>query len=243
MIGRVILAALLAGIAAGLVMGAIQHARLTPLILEAETYETAGHAHDHATPSSTAEQPAAETQPAESHEHDDGWKPADGWQRTFSTTANWALAGAAFAALMAGISLITGLPITRANGVIWGLCGFLAVAVAPAAGLSPELPGMPAADLYARQIWWVGTILATGIGIYLIAVRRELWAVVLAIIVIGLPHIIGAPAAESGETSVPAELAASFVANSIAASAIFWTVLGLFLGLAYDRYAKDIYAT
>ena len=32
MIGRVILAVLLAGIAAGFIMGAIQHLRLTPLI-------------------------------------------------------------------------------------------------------------------------------------------------------------------------------------------------------------------
>ena len=39
MIGRVVLAVLLAGIAAGLVMGAIQHVRLTPLILEAEAFE------------------------------------------------------------------------------------------------------------------------------------------------------------------------------------------------------------
>ena len=36
MIGRVLLAALLAGIAAGLIMGAIQHVRLTPLILEGD---------------------------------------------------------------------------------------------------------------------------------------------------------------------------------------------------------------
>ena len=40
MIGRVLLAALLAGIAAGFIMGVIQHVRITPLILEAEVYET-----------------------------------------------------------------------------------------------------------------------------------------------------------------------------------------------------------
>ena len=60
MIGRVVLAALLAGIAAGLIMGAIQHVRLTPLILEAETYEKAAPSHDHAAAGGT-EQPAAET--------------------------------------------------------------------------------------------------------------------------------------------------------------------------------------
>ena len=45
MIGRVLLAAVLAGLAAGLVMGVIQHVRLTPLIVEAEKYEHLAHGH------------------------------------------------------------------------------------------------------------------------------------------------------------------------------------------------------
>ena len=231
MIGRVLLAALLAGIAAGLIMGAIQHVRLTPLILEAEIYETQGHDH----PVGVA---ADEPSPA-----DDGWAPADGWQRTLATSTTQALAGAGFAALLAGISLLTGLPITRENGVIWGLCGFLAATVAPAAGLPPELPGMPAGDLLERQIWWVGTIAATASGLYLIAVRRGTWAMALAIVLIGLPHIIGAPVPVSHESAVPPHLAASFAANAIAAGAIFWSLIGTFLGLTLDRFAKDVYAT
>ena len=231
MIGRVLLAALLAGIAAGLIMGAIQHVRLTPLILEAEIYETQGH--------DLAKGVAAdERSPA-----GDGWTPADGWQRTLATTATQAMAGAGFAAILAGISLLTGLAITRENGVIWGLCGFLAATVAPAAGLPPELPGMPAGDLLERQIWWVGTIAATASGLYLIAVRRGTWAMALAIVLIGLPHIIGAPVPVSHESAVPPHLAASFAANAIAAGAIFWSLIGTFLGLTLDRFAKDVYAT
>lgn len=221
MIGRVLLAALLAGIAAGLIMGIIQHVRLTPLIIEAETYETAGQAHDAA---------AAE---------DEGWKPAGGWQRTLATTATAAMTGAAFALLLAGISLVAGLPITRRNGVVWGLCGFLAVTLAPAMGLPPELPGMPAGDLVTRQIWWLGTIAATGIGLYLIATRREIWALAAAIVIIALPHLVGAPQPVSHQTAVPAQLAATFVANSIAAAAVFWSLTGTFLGLVINRFAPD----
>ena len=231
MIGRVVLAVLLAGIAAGLIMGAIQHVRLTPLILEAETYETQGH-------------DIAEGLAADEHSFaDDAWTPTDGWQRTFATTATQAMAGAAFAAILAGVSLLTGLPITRENGVIWGLCGFLAATVAPAAGLPPELPGMPAGDLLARQVWWAGTIAATAGGLYLVAVRRHTWAVALAIVLIGLPHVIGAPIPVSHESAVPPHLAASFAANAIAAGAIFWSLIGIFLGLTLDRFAKDVYAT
>lgn len=220
-------------------MGVIQHVRLTPLILEAESFEQVATVHDHGTESGST----ADGGTAVPHEHEEGWSPADGWQRTLSTTATAAMAGAAFAALMAGLSLVGGIPITRSNGIIWGLCGFLSVTVAPSAGLPPELPGMPAADLLARQVWWLGTIAATGAGIFLIATRRETWAMALAVLLIGLPHALGAPAAITHESAVPAALAARFAANAIAANAIFFALIGLFLGMALNRYAEDFHAT
>lgn len=243
MIGRVILAVILAGIAAGFVMGVIQHVRLTPMIIEAEAYERAGatHSHDAAAPA-TAESPAA----AGGHDHDhgdDGWKPAEGWQRTLSTTVSSLMQGAGFAAILAAVSLITGLPINRQNGWIWGLCAFLAMTLAPAAGLPPELPGMPTADLFSRQVWWVATAALTAAGIYLLAARRESWAIVPALVMIAAPHVIGAPLAVHSETQLPPGLAAAFAANSIAANAVLWMLTGLFLGLVLDRTAKDIYAT
>jgi len=246
MIGRVVLAALLAGIAAGFIMGAIQHLRLTPLILEAEAYERAGDVHSHApAPEAAAGEPSAAAPADDGHDHDhgEGWMPEDGWQRTLATTATAAMAGAGFAAIMAAISLITGLPITRRNGIVWGLCGFLAATLAPAAGLPPELPGMPAADLASRQIWWVATIAATAAGIYLLAVRKDVWAIGLAVLLIAAPHIVGAPVAVHGDSTLPSGIVAAFVANSLAANAIFWSLIGLFLGLVLDRTAKDIYAT
>ncbi len=235
MIGRVILAVLLAGIAAGIVMGFIQHVRLTPLILEAETYEVAEGGHEAAAPA-VAAAPDASGQAADeagtgqaqnhnahdlgSHDHGDAeWKPGDGLERTLDTSIATIIQGVAFAAVLAGLSFLIGIPINRANGMIWGLCGFLAATLATSAGLAPELPGMPAADLTARQIWWIGTAVATGAGIYLLAVRRELWAICVAIILIGLPHVVGAPMPEDAASKVPAELAATFAANSSARSA------------------------
>lgn len=246
MIGRVVLAVLLAGIAAGLVMGAIQHVRLTPLILEAEAFERAGDpaSHSHAATPDAGTPTAGEAESdGHDHDHGEGWAPEDGWQRTLATTVTAAMTGAGFAAMLAAVSLLIGLPITRRNGIMWGLCGFLAVTLAPAVGLPPELPGMAAADLFARQVWWVGTIAATAAGIYLIATQKRLWTLGLAAVLIIAPHVIGAPVAPHGEGMVPAELVARFVANSIAANAIFWCIIGLFLGLVMDRTAKDIYAT
>ena len=226
MIGRVVLAALLAGIAAGLIMGIIQHVRLTPLILEAERLETpqtvAAHSH------------------GEDHDHG-GWHPADGWQRSLATALTTVMAGAAFAAVLAGISLLSGMAITRCNGMVWGLCGFLAVTLAPAMGLPPELPGMAAGDLTMRQVWWVATVALTAAGIYLIVRRREAWAVAIALVLIILPHAVGAPPPVHAESTVPAELAARFTANAIAANAVFWLLIGQFVAIALSLAAKDIY--
>ena len=231
MIGRLVLAALIAGMAAGFIYGGVQHVQTTPLILAAEVYETAP-AHDH----------AAAPAPALEHEEEE-WAPADGWQRTLSTTISSMITGAGFALLLAGVSLLTGLPITPKNGLIWGICGFLAATVAPGAGLAPELPGMPTADLVLRQIWWVATIAATGAAIFLIATRRELIWLAAAAILIALPHIIGAPQPLTHETAVPAGLAASFAANTIAASAVLWSLIGLFLGLALEKFGREAYAS
>jgi cobalt transporter subunit CbtA len=126
MLARVLLAVLFCGVAAGLVMGVIQHVRLTPLILEAEKFETA-EPHNHA----GATAPAAHAHEAEV------WAPADGWERTKFTFLASMLSGTGFAALLASVVLLLGAPLNRENGWIWGLCGFLAVSLAPAAGLAP----------------------------------------------------------------------------------------------------------
>ncbi len=242
MIGRVILAALLAGIAAGLFYGAVQHVRLTPLILEAEKYETAGdgHSHDHgAAAATTMTGESAQTPAAEAPAEDTSWAPGDGTERTFYTFLTSIIAGAGFAAMLAGISLLSGIRITPRNGLLWGLAGFLAVHLAPAASLPPELPGMPAGDLLTRQVWWVGTIIATGIAIWLFTQRREMWAKVVAVVLVALPHIIGAPMPPTHESAVPAVISAAFAANTLAVAALMWLAIGGFLGLAMDRFVKE----
>jgi cobalt transporter subunit CbtA len=228
MIGRTVLAALLAGLLVGLFISGIHQWRLTPLIAAAEAFEhtteAAPHAHDSNAASTTAD-----------HEQGDGWKPAEGFQRIAATSAAWMLSGMGFALLLAGVSMVTGLAITSKNAVVWGLCGFLAISVAPAAGLAPELPGMPAADLTARQVWWVATAVATAVGIYLISSRKGAGWLVAAALIIAAPHLIGAPQPVSHDSAVPAALAASFVGNSMAVAALFWSLLGIGLGLALPR--------
>jgi cobalt transporter subunit CbtA len=222
MIGRIVLAALLAGLFAGLILGGIQYFRITPMIVAAEAFETA---------------------PPHQHDAAPEWQPADGLERTLYTTATVALIGAGYALVLAAISLLSGIPISRANCLIWGVCGFMAMSLAPAAGLPPELPGMPAGDLVLRQVWWVATVAVTGLGLYLIATRRTLLPIALAVALIALPHLVGAPQPSSQETAVPAGLAAAFASSTLAAAAVFWSLIAVFLAYALKRFESELYAS
>lgn len=224
---RIVFAAVLAGAVAGLAYAAIQQWRVVPLILEAETYETADHHHGVETaPHAHASAEAAEP-----------WAPADGFERTAYTTLATVLAGVGFALIMGAISVLTGIAITPQNGVIWGLAGFLTFSLAPAFGLSPELPGMAAAEVGPRQVWWWGTALATGLAILAIAWFRTPWVILGALVVAAVPHILGAPMPADHHSAVPAHLASAFAASALAASLLFWLALGTILGWANNRFS------
>ncbi|MDF2800035.1 MAG: cobalt transporter, partial [Devosia sp.] len=152
-------AALVAALCAGLVASTIQHFRVTPLILHAENFEGEGaHSHGEATPAEHSHAPGTPV-----HDHGaDEWTPQDGWERTGYTVLANLLAAAGFALVIGAVGLLANIPITPGNALLWSLAGFASFTLAPAFGLPPELPGMPAADLGARQLWWVATALATG---------------------------------------------------------------------------------
>jgi cobalt transporter subunit CbtA len=225
MTARIIIAAALAGLIAGLVVSVVQQFRITPLIVAAEQYEQAG-GHDHAGAPDQANNSAA----VDSHADQEAWAPRDGMERTLFTLAANIVAGVGFALVLAAASLLTGLPLNLANGAVWGLAGFAAFMLAPSAGLPPELPGMPAADLAARQAWWWATVAATGIAIVLAVCFVRPWAWIAGLVLVLLPHVFGAPQPLSHDSAVPAALATSFAANAIVAQAVFWVVLGTALG-------------
>lgn len=227
MIARVLLAAVIAGMIAGAAATAIQMWRVVPLILQAETYESGGAAHSHA--------PAAAEQVGHVHEAAETWAPADGAERTLYTLLSNILMGVAFAFLLTAAVMFTGRDITPANGVVWGLLGFVIFTLAPNAGLAPELPGMPAAKLVARQAWWWGTVAATAGGIALIAFVPNILSKAVGAALIGLPHMIGAPYPESHESAVPAALAAEFAAANMVSMALFWIILGIAAGWLLER--------
>lgn len=223
MLRRILLVAVIAGAVAGLVATAVQSVRLWPLIAAAERFEQTGEAHPH----------------GDGTAHDAGWMPEDGGERIAFTALFNVLAGFGFALLLNGALVLRqavqrGSAPDTATGALWGLAGFACFALAPALGLPPELPGMQAPELADRQIWWVATATASAAGLALLVFARPAASKALGAVVLVAPHVIGAPYThETG--SVPAELAAQFVAASLAAAAVFWIVLGAVSGWLHRR--------
>ena len=230
---RIFFAVILAGLASGAVLAAVHQWRLAPLILQAEVYEDADAAKAEAAPVHQHDAAA----PAHEHEAAD-WAPSNGFQRIGLTVVADIFAAIGFAFILAAASILTGLPVTAANGVIWGLCGFLIFQLLPAFGLPPELPGMPAADLVSRQMWWWGCAIVSATAFFGIAKFRNGPAVAIGAVLLLLPHVIGAPPIPETETSLPAHLATSFAASALTASAAFWLVLGPLYGWLSERLAR-----
>jgi cobalt transporter subunit CbtA len=213
---RLLLAGIGAGLLAGLVVSIAQFGTTTPLILAAETYETpgAGHAPDRQSTSVPEADPA----------------------RIAGTILANLVTGAGFGLLLVAAFAVRGEAPGAMRGLAWGAAGFVAVALAPALGLPPELPGSRAAALEARQLWWLGTVLATAGALWLLAFggRYRL----LGLLVLPIPHLFGAPRSELVGGSPPPELAAHFAAASLVVGAIFWTTLGASAGWLSARVSN-----
>nr|WP_314084579.1 CbtA family protein [uncultured Shinella sp.] len=259
MIVRYLLAALVAGLFSGVLMTAAQEARVVPLILHAEEFEgEAAPAGEGSTPATTdgaaatqehsslgavildvasALSPISVAYAHDGEDHEDGGIMF-GMSRFSGTLLANLVTGTGFALLLAGFSLVSGNPITVANGALWGAAGWLAVHMLPAIGLPPELPGFPAADLTQRQIWWVATVALSAAGLYLLFLKPGIVAKVAGVVLLAAPQVYGAPQPSDISSNVPAVLGAEFAVAALATTLFFWIVLGLSLGFANEKIAK-----
>jgi cobalt transporter subunit CbtA len=248
MIIRLLSAALVAGFLASVVATGLQLTLTSPLILQAETYEGEG-AHAALPPSLDETSFAALIVPAHAHAHGEGghdhgkadaWQPAPGLQRMAFTGLATLVGGVGYALLLAAVMLALRREPTPQGGLVVGIAGFLAVVLAPAIGLPPELPGMGAAPLVLRQSWWLMTVVATGLGLYLIAVRRVPLTILGGLVLIVAPHLAGAPQSiDTVSSQVPPATAAQFAARALAIGFVFWAVIGLAYGWAWGLFGRE----
>lgn len=238
MFKRIVFSAALAGVVAGVLLTGIQQLQVAPIIVEAETYEADGSEGEAEAVGSAGEAHA----PADggSHAHDghepDGWSPADGFERTFWTgVANVGMAVGFALLLVAAFSLREN--VSWRQGILWGLGGYAAFFALPALGLAPELPGTEAAALESRQTWWLVTVTLSAIGVALIGLTRGWRWKAAAVVLIAVPHLIGAPHPEIGHSPAPAELVRTFIVATAIANAVFWVVLGAGCAIAFRKLA------
>ena len=207
---NVVFVAAIAGLLAGMAMAAMQSFATVPLILQAETFENAA-------------EPAAH-QAAAGHDHGDAAAAVEAHDHS-------ALVLVAVSEALGGIA-------GWRQGLVWGFAGFAVFTLAPGLGLPPELPAMPAADLVARQAWWIATVVATAGGLGLIAFSRSLLPALAGVALIVAPHVVGAPQPVSHDSPVPAGLHHEFVVAVTVTNLVFWVFLGALVGVVRQRLTR-----
>jgi cobalt transporter subunit CbtA len=260
MFKRLFAGALFAGLGAGALAALIELTFVVPLIHEGEMYETGAlihfgaagsqeHVHEEADAAAPATAgavaltdvaPVAEAEADHDHSgHDHGGAPENPLTRAISTTGFFMVSYTGFALLLlAGFALAerAGHSVNARSGVIWGLCGFFALQLAPAFGLPPELPGGSGAALEARQVWWAACVASTAGGLALLAFGRNALALGAGAVLLAAPHLIGAPTAAFAGVAPP-ELSAHFTARVLGAGAVCWALLGTIAGAIWSPKA------
>ena len=228
---NIVFTAVVAGLLSGLLLTAMQSFSTVPLIMEAETFESAGD------PVAAGEGLSAEpSAPAALEAEEEAWMPADGAERLIYTAGANMLAGIGFGLVLLSLEEALGSIRGWRRGLLFGIAGFVTVSLAPGLGLPPELPGMPAAELGPRQVWWMATVVSTGVALGLLVYTRSAGLAALAIVLLIAPHLVGAPLPVSHETAVPHELHARFVNAVYATNLVFWAVLGASAALLRERF-------
>lgn len=220
MLKRILAAGLVGGIAGGIVVGAIESVTTVPMIIHAEAFEEIA---------ATGLTFLAHAPGEHAHGGEEG-----GMRLILTFLATIAVA-VGYAWMLLAVMYAKGSEITMKSVIPFAIAGFFATGLAPALGLAPELPGAAAADLEARQIWWAFTALATAIGIGAIYFGRSLPWAVGGLVLIVLPHVVGAPQPDGMASDVPAELAAHFASTSLVIHALIWIVPAAIAGYAMSR--------
>lgn len=260
---RLFLCALAVGLLTGLFDSLVQRWQVVPLIAAAEVLETAAE---------PAQSPADHA-PAQAagHVHADGvahshtanvaaWSPQAGAERTAYTvlanvlnavgTALLLLALMAFVSRQrAGLGQSAPQTVGRTvrHGLLWGGAAWVCLFALPALGLPPELPGMQAAALHTRQLWWVLAAVCGAGGLAVLFMVQSSWRV-LGLAVLALPFAIGAPeqlgspfAGLSADAAVQMQaLAKRFVLATALASALQSLLLGVLCLAAAKRWLNPL---
>lgn len=229
MFSRILTSAVFAGAAAGLIAALLQLFFVQPVLLHAELYEGGDLVHFGAETTVSAVQDLGGIDVMR-----------DGLSILFTMLT---YTGYAFL-LIAGMALAQdrGARIDGRTGILWGVAGFIAFHFAPGLTLAPEVPGVAAADVAQRQVWWFATVIAAAIAMWLIAFGTGWASWAVAAVLLLAPHVIGAPEPEVFTGPVPTELGALFAARAFGVGMAAWVLLGSFAGFFWQREGQHALA-
>lgn len=226
MFTRIITSALLAGAGAGFIASLLQLGFVQPVLLHAELYESGQLVH------------FGSSTPISGHQEVDGFDALrDGLSIAFTIAiyCGYALI------LVAAMALATerGAIVTARNGIIWGIAGFIVVHLAPGFSLAPEVPGVAAADITARRVWWFATVGTAAIAVWLIGFGKSWIAWGIAATLLVIPHVIGAPEPDTFAGPAPTEIGALFASRALGIGLAAWVLVGLFAGYFWSREVAE----
>ena len=227
MFKNIITCAVFAGAFSGIISSILQLFLVSPLLFEAELYESGMRVHFNplGSPESPAGAPNLWDNPAR-HLMTLGFNLV-----TF--TGFGFLLTAAFALLERKNYIIK-----KEQGIIGGLCGFLILYLVPTIGLPPTLPGTIETIVETRQVWWLSAVALTGTGIFILIFQKTAPAIILGILFLILPHLFGYPEGEIYYGVAPPELAGKFSARSSSVGLISWLILGLITSQIWSNLKK-----
>jgi len=248
---RLIWSALAAAVLVGSVQTGVQRWQAAPLILSAEVYED-----QKAETPAPSEALAAHTHAealAPEHEHgaDTEWAPENGLERTAWTwVANmlhaFSMALLVFAVM--GVYLYKrGAALASLPLAAWvAAAGWLSFHFWPSLGLHAEVPGMDAAPLHARQVWWVLAVGSASLACAVLGFARAPWRWALAAVLLAVPFVVGAPhlqgdalAGFGPEAHAALEqLGKQFIWATHWVALSFWVCMGVACGLAFQRWLR-----
>ena len=218
---RILTIALFAGFIAGVISAVMQMIFLQPILLHAELYEAGNLTH------------FGNSMVSGSH-----LIPTFDFQRNALNVLFSALIYTGYALILTSLFAYASslnLKIDNVRAILFGICGFVTVQLSPAFGLPPELPGVAAAELIPRQIWWFFCVISTGLGLWIIAFGGNLIFIMVGVILILLPHIIGAPQPLMFIGPTPPELASHFASRALTIGLVTWSCLGISIGYFWRK--------
>ena len=228
MFKNIFVSAVVCGAIAGVLATVMQMLLVTPLLMEAELFETRQSMHF-----------ITDGSPESPIKHVDIWE--DPYRHLMTLCFNLVTFTGFGFILVAAMAFFQkrGFTLSKAEGIVAGVSGFIVFQLAPSVGLPPELPGTIGVTVGLKQTWWIITILSTTVGILLLFLDKHKVVSGVGIIFITIPHLIGHPKLETYFGVAPPELAAEFASRALAVSLIAWIILGVISSQFWKYLEKD----